>query len=267
MNELKVLETREVFGKQLNIYGTLEEPLFLAKDVAEWIDYSKTSQGYYNVSKMLMTVDDDEKYTITNSNSGGKLLFLTENGLYEVLMQSRKPIAKQFKKEVKKILKEIRQYGYYAQGETIQDQMTTIVNGVKEKINDLDSISKYELVQSRSMNNLLTDVIDYVANASRNIREQRGYENFPVFKRYSIDELLNELYWDYHKYVSVDSVIKIMINLGYVKYNEQYKFMEIINFKHVKSCTPYISFSEEFYYSLIQYFANRNPKKQILIYD
>lgn len=29
------------------------------------------------------------------------MVFLTENGLYEVLMQSRKPIAKVFKKEVK----------------------------------------------------------------------------------------------------------------------------------------------------------------------
>ena len=38
---------------------------------------------------------------------------LTENGLYEVLMQSRKPIAKQFKKGVKTILKEIRQTGGY----------------------------------------------------------------------------------------------------------------------------------------------------------
>ena len=46
--------------------------------------------------------------TITNSNSGGSKLFLTEDGLYEVLMQSRKPIAKQFKKEVKKILKGLR---------------------------------------------------------------------------------------------------------------------------------------------------------------
>ena len=34
--------------------------------------------------------------------------FLTEDGLYEVLMQSRKPIAKQFKKEVKTLLKNIR---------------------------------------------------------------------------------------------------------------------------------------------------------------
>ena len=31
---------------------------------------------------MLKTVDDDEKMTITNGNSGGKTEFLTENGLY-----------------------------------------------------------------------------------------------------------------------------------------------------------------------------------------
>lgn len=39
--------------------------------------------------------------------------FLTEDGLYEVLMQSRKPKAKEFKKEVKKILKSIRKTGGY----------------------------------------------------------------------------------------------------------------------------------------------------------
>ncbi len=38
---------------------------------------------------------------------------LTEAGLYEVLMQSRKPIAKEFKKGVKAILKEIRRTGGY----------------------------------------------------------------------------------------------------------------------------------------------------------
>lgn len=113
MNNLQIIKEQEVLGKEFRMYGTKEEPLFLAKDVAEWIDYSRTSQGYYNVSKMLMTIDEDEKRTITNSNSGGKKVFLTEDGLYEVLMQSRKPIAKAFKKEVKQILKQIRQTGGY----------------------------------------------------------------------------------------------------------------------------------------------------------
>jgi prophage antirepressor-like protein len=43
-----------------------------------------------------------------------KMWFLTEDGLYEVLMQSRKPIAKEFKRQVKIILKDIRRHGLYA---------------------------------------------------------------------------------------------------------------------------------------------------------
>ncbi len=35
MNELKIIDEREVLGKQLRIYGDFENPLFLAKDVAE----------------------------------------------------------------------------------------------------------------------------------------------------------------------------------------------------------------------------------------
>ena len=97
---------REVLGKQFRIYGTKENPLFLAKDVAEWIEHS-------NASVMLSNVDKEEKVKLKNiyfeNRTGGKgTWFLTEQGLYEVLFQSSKPIAKQFKKEVKNILKQIR---------------------------------------------------------------------------------------------------------------------------------------------------------------
>lgn len=63
---------------------------------------------------MLKSVDDDEKTTRKISTNGlyqTDAWFLTEDGLYEVLMQSRKPIAKQFKKEVKQILKQLRLTG------------------------------------------------------------------------------------------------------------------------------------------------------------
>ena len=67
---------------------------------------------------MLKSVDDNEKVKVNNvyvdgRTGGNGVWFLTEDGLYEVLMQSRKPIAKEFKKEVKKILKTIRQNGMY----------------------------------------------------------------------------------------------------------------------------------------------------------
>ena len=63
---------------------------------------------------MVKNVDTDEKLTSQISNSGQirHQLFLTEYGLYEVLMQSTKPIAKSFKKEINKILKELRIKGY-----------------------------------------------------------------------------------------------------------------------------------------------------------
>lgn len=120
MNELKVLNEQKVLGKQFRVYGTAEEPLFLAKDVAEWIEYSVS-----NVSKMLAAVDDEEKTIRTIVTSGSnyqtEAWFLTEDGLYEVLMQSRKPIAKQFKKEVKEILKTIRKHGIYATDNVIDN--------------------------------------------------------------------------------------------------------------------------------------------------
>lgn len=64
---------------------------------------------------MLITIDEDEQLfsPIYYSGQVRNMYFLTEDGLYEVLMQSRKPIAKSFKKEVKKILKEIRKRGKY----------------------------------------------------------------------------------------------------------------------------------------------------------
>lgn len=108
---LVVIDERKVLGKEFKIYGDFENPLFLAKDVAEWIDYDKTS-----VNKMLNNVDENEKVRNIVPTVGGnqEMWLLTEDGVYEVLMQSRKPIAKAFKKEVKIILKTIRQNGMYA---------------------------------------------------------------------------------------------------------------------------------------------------------
>ena len=105
---LQIIDERKVLGKDFKIYGDIENPLFLAKDVANWIEHS-------NPRVMLNTVDENEKVVNNVYTLGGsqESWFLTEDGLYEVLMQSRKPIAKQFKKEVKKILKSIRMNGMY----------------------------------------------------------------------------------------------------------------------------------------------------------
>lgn len=132
MKELQIIYTQEVLGKDFHIYGTVEEPLFLAKDVAEWIEYDKTS-----INKMLNTVDDDEKLngTLFLSGQNRKVWFLTEYGLYEVLMQSRKPIAKQFKKQVKTILKEIRVKGGYINEKATPQQLEQLQQKIAKLLN------------------------------------------------------------------------------------------------------------------------------------
>lgn len=118
---LSLLREESFLEKTVRVFGTPEEPLFLARDVAEWIDYSKRSDGSFRLDKMLQSLDDDEKikFTTPAHNVSGVLQsnteywFLTENGLYEVLMLSRKPKAKEFKKKVKEILKTIRKTGGY----------------------------------------------------------------------------------------------------------------------------------------------------------
>ena len=114
-NELTVIDEREILGKLFRVYGDFENLLFLAKDVAEWIDYNKKSNGSYDVNSMLRMVDEDEKLMrkIFVSGQNREIWFLTEDGFYEVCMQSTKPNAKIFKKEVKKILKTIRKTGMY----------------------------------------------------------------------------------------------------------------------------------------------------------
>lgn len=107
-NYIEPLKTTELLGQQFTVYGSVNEPLFKANDVAKMIQHT-------NVSAMMCTVDDDEKGINTIYTPGGnqEVWMLTEGGLYEVLMQSRKPIAKQFKKGVKAILHEIRTKGGY----------------------------------------------------------------------------------------------------------------------------------------------------------
>ena len=117
IKEITLLKETEIFNQPFKIYGTVENPLVLAKDVASWIEHT-------NLTVMINSVDDDEKVISRTKDCLGRentATFLTENGLYEVLMLSRKPIAKEFKKQVKVILKDIRKHGIYATDNVIDN--------------------------------------------------------------------------------------------------------------------------------------------------
>lgn len=104
--ELKVVAEKEILGKQIKMYGSIENPYFVASDVAEWLG----ERDGYTVARK---VDDEEKDTQIVCTLGGnqKTTVLTEDGLYDACMLSRKKIAKPLKKEIKKYLKSIRLTG------------------------------------------------------------------------------------------------------------------------------------------------------------
>lgn len=68
---------------------------FVAKDVAVALEYSTSSTQ--QISNLISHVPEECKGINKINTLGGnqEMWFLTENGLYEVLMQSRKLIAKQ----------------------------------------------------------------------------------------------------------------------------------------------------------------------------
>ena len=85
------------------------EPWFVAKDVCGCLDLT-------NAAQTLSYLDDDEKGIISNDTPGGKqqMLVISEPGLYSLVLRSRKPEAKAFKRWVTHdILPSIRKSGGY----------------------------------------------------------------------------------------------------------------------------------------------------------
>lgn len=187
--QLQVIDQREVLGKEFRIYGDKENPLFLAKDVATWIENTNTSQMVKNVDKEEKVKKIAPIYNVYNGQyENQECLFLTEDGLYEVLMQSRKPIAKEFKKEVKKILKQIRLTGgavndeeefiknYFPSfSEEVKQAMVLDLKHQNEKIKkELDEKTKFINQISASANSMLVrDVAHLVSKEGIKIGEKR----------------------------------------------------------------------------------------------
>ncbi|HFL3607697.1 TPA: phage antirepressor [Clostridioides difficile] len=185
MNNLQTIKEQELLGKEFRVYGTLEKPLFLAKDVAKWIEHS-------NVSTMLSNIEVEEKELIQigTLNNAYSAWFLTEDGLYEVLMQSRKQIAKQFKKEVKKILKEIRKTGGYihstsdmSDDEIMARALQVAQRKIESKNRELEEKNRFINQIASSKNSLLVREVAKVISKSNGIiiGEKRLYEKLRVW--------------------------------------------------------------------------------------
>ena len=100
------------FGDNLvrTILDENHEPWFVAKDVCKCLELTNTSQT-------LSYLDDDEKGITTNDTPGGQqeMSIVSEAGLYSLILRSRKPQAKAFKRWIThEVLPALRRTGSYA---------------------------------------------------------------------------------------------------------------------------------------------------------
>lgn len=223
---LTLLEEQRFLHKTIRVFGTVNNPLFLARDVAEWIEHK-------DVTSMLRSVDEDEKVKIElkstlRSLSGGTLQanttysFLTEDGLYEVLMLSRKPQAKPFKKKVKEILKSIRKNGAYIRNQESMTPEQLVAAGLIAAQKIIESKEK-EIALLNGRCGLLTQTVDEkqeTINAiSRNVPAptKRMILN-RVMKRKSKDLIQNRWAVLYREFENINHM---NLNLRIEKYNKE----------------------------------------------
>ena len=127
MNEFKkVVGTIKFDNKNLDVYVSLDQPLFRATDVANMIDYSDG-----NTWKMLEMCEQDEKLNLPLVVAGQRrqVSFINETGLYNILSQSRKPIARKWRRIIHDELinlRKSRDYDIVEQFEEWDHELDTI---------------------------------------------------------------------------------------------------------------------------------------------
>jgi prophage antirepressor-like protein len=123
MNELQLFnfEGKDVRAIDINGVG-----YFIGKDVCDVLEHS-------NPSSAIARLDEDEKIKVDpkqylGSNSNQELWLINESGLYSLVLTSRKPEAKRFKKWVTgEVLPSIRKTGSYNSNDTKIDRLIELM--------------------------------------------------------------------------------------------------------------------------------------------
>ena len=149
MNALKVWNFEDNVVRTVEVDG---KPFFVGKDVA-------TILGYTNTSKALSDhVDDEDKLNNESLSSLGQRggWLINESGLYSLIISSKLPNAKKFKKWVtSEVLPSIRKHGLYATEELINnpDLMIAAFTALKEErektriLNDTVAVQNQQIAE------------------------------------------------------------------------------------------------------------------------
>lgn len=112
--ELQVYKKAEFGSVRTTTIGG--QPYFVGKDVAGILGYSNSRKA------LIDRVDEEDKEVTKCDTLGGKqdLIIINESGLYSLILSSKMPNAKKFKRWVtSEVLPAIRKHGLYATDELI----------------------------------------------------------------------------------------------------------------------------------------------------
>ena len=123
MNELQIFNSEE-FGEVRTVVLN-SEPMFCLVDVCKALDIK-------NATDVAKRLDDDER-TRLNLGRQGETNFVTESGLYAVILRSDKPNAKKFRKWITgEVLPSIRKTGSYGKPMTTAEKIQLLAQGNEE---------------------------------------------------------------------------------------------------------------------------------------
>ena len=143
-NNLMIFENPE-FGAVRSILID-SDPWFVAADVCKALELEKTNRA-------LSRLDDDEKGAHSVSTPGGRqrMSIISESGLYSLILGSRKPEARAFKRWIThEVIPSIRKHGAYMT-DSLLDALEAHPEAVPEYLNRLRS----ENARNRELNRRL----------------------------------------------------------------------------------------------------------------
>ena len=148
MNKIQVFENTE-FGS-VRVIDVDGEPRFIAKDVAVILGYTNPRDA---VSKH---VDDEDKGVAKCDTLGGvqELTVINESGLYSLILGSKLPSAKRFKRWVtSEVLPAVRKYGVYAVDEVLKnpDMLIAALTELKAEREQVNALNAKIAVQNQQI--------------------------------------------------------------------------------------------------------------------
>lgn len=114
MQELEILKNEE-FG-EIRVTAIDGEPWFVAKDIADILEYRNGSR---DINRHI-DEEDRRKSMIFDGNQNKETIIINESGLYSLILSSKLPNAKKFKRWVTtNILPTIRKTGGYVNNDDL----------------------------------------------------------------------------------------------------------------------------------------------------